>query len=526
MVLVYSFDEAAAHGLTEFEIGGKGLALVEISKLELPVPPGFIISTELFKRYCANERKLTIELKEMIFLKMKDLELKCGRSFGGFKNPLLVSVRSGAPFSMPGMMDTVLNLGVNEMVVKALAESSLNERFAYEIYGSFIRSFGKTVLKVPEENFTHAFEDIKETFGVKNVSVFSPSFYSHVVESYKLLVEKVTGKKLLEDPYEQLYQAISAVFDSWWNQRASTYRRMYKINEDLGTAVTVMSMVYGNIDESSLTGVVFSRNPSTGLKEIYGEYLSEAQGEEIVSGIRTPKPISELGLRMPKLYEHIIQAAYKIENFFKDMQEIEFTVESNKLFVLQSRTGKRSSMAAIKILVDMVEEGLITKKEALERIDISQVKQLFYRKIDQRFKGTPLVKGLPASPSVASGKVVFGLNDAIRMKEANVKVVLVRQETRPDDIAGVAASEGFLTVVGGLTSHAAVIARGLGKPCVVGCDKIRIDLERGFFEVNGIKVKEGDLITVDGSTGNVYLGEVPIVQPELTVEAKKLLSFQ
>jgi len=525
MDTVCSFDEAAALGLTKFDLGGKGFMLVEIAKMGLPVPPGFIVSTESFKKYFINGRKLTTELKEQIPTKMKGLEQKSGRNFGGIKYPLLVSVRSGAPFSMPGMMDTVLNLGINEMVVGALVELSSNERFVYQTYSSFIRSFGKLVMKIPDEKFMDMFENIKKTLCVKDIMESPSRFYRHVAESYKLLVEKESGKKLPEDPYEQLYQTISAVFDSWWNPRAIAYRKMYKISEELGTAVTVMGMVYGNYNEASLTGVVFTRNPSTGLKELYGEYLINAQGEEIVSGSRTPKSINELKLQMPEVYEQLIKAAYKIENYFKDMQDIEFTVESNRLYILQSRTGKRTTNAAVKILVDMVEEGLINKEEALKRIDISQVRQLFCKKVDPSFKDRPLAKGLPASPGVATGKVIFEVNDAISMKGANIQVILVRQETKPDDIVGVAASEGLLTVIGGLTSHAAVVARGLGKPCVVGCESIKINPKKSFFEVNSIKVEKDNTITIDGDTGNVYLGEVPIIEPELTTETRKLLSF-
>jgi pyruvate,orthophosphate dikinase len=524
MEMVYSFDEAASLGLTKFDLGGKGYMLVEITKIGLPVPPGFIMLTGSCKKYFADGRKLTTEVKDQIQRKMKNLEQKSGRNFGGVKNPLLVSARSGAAFSMPGMMDTILNLGINEMVVQALAEQSSNERFAYETYSAFIRDFGKLVMKVPDEKFREIFECTKETVDVKDLAS-SSNFYRQLAVTYKLMVENESGKKFPQDPYDQLFQAISSVFDSWWNPRAVAYRKIYRIGEDLGTAVTVMSMVYGNYDETSLTGVIFTRNPSTGLKELYGEYLMNAQGEEIVSGSRTPKPINELKHQMPEVYEQVLRAAYKIEKYFKDMQDIEFTVESGKLYILQSRTGKRTTMAEVKILVDMVEEGLLNKEETLKKIDVSKVKSLFYKKVDSNFKGQPLVKGLPASPSVAIGKVFFDVNDAIKMKDANIKVILVRQETKPNDIVGIAASEGLITVIGGLTSHAAVITRGLGKPCVVGCDKIRIDIEEGFFSVNGNKVEKGDLITIDGNTGNVYVGEVPIVEPELTVESKKLLSF-
>jgi pyruvate,orthophosphate dikinase len=522
---VYSFEEAARLGLSKFELGGKGYGLVEMCKLGLPVPSGFIISTECCRQYFRDGKKLHGELKSKVVEKIRWLEEKTGKGFGDPRKPLLVSVRSGAPISMPGMMDTILNLGVNDIVVEGLAKATSNAKFAYEVYSRFIYSFGKLVMKIPGEKFGSEFSRVKVELNSEGIGEDSPKFWERIVESYKKLMSKEARIEFPQDPYEQLFKAIAVVFDSWWNPRAATYRKVYKIGDDLGTAVIVMEMVYGNYNEKSATGVVFTRNPSNGVKELYGEYLVNAQGEELVSGVRTPKPINKLKSEMPKIYKELEEVANKLEKHFKDMQDIEFTVEDGKLYVLQTRTGKRTATASVKIAVDMVDEGLISKEEAIARIDPSELKQLFYKRVDPNWSVKPLARGLPASPGVAAGKVVFKVEDAIKLRELNEPTILVRQETTPEDIAGTIASEGLLTTKGGLTSHAAVVTRGLGKPCVVGCESIKIDLENELFIANGVQVKKGELITIDGLTGNVYLGEAPVVEPKPNGELEKLILF-
>jgi pyruvate,orthophosphate dikinase len=519
---VYSFREASELALTKFELGGKGFGLVEMYKIGIPVPYGFIISTECCRKYFANGKKLSEDVKKKVVEKIKELEDVTGKKFGDPRNPLLVSVRSGAPFSMPGMMDTILNLGINDEVVEGLAKITSNPRFAYEIYSRFINSFGKLVFKIRSEDFEEAYKVVKDNFASKSLDESFPEFWEKLVDAYKTVLSR-RGFILPQDPYEQLFKAITTVFESWWNPRAVTYRKIYKISDDLGTAVTVMQMVYGNFNEKSATGVLFTRNPSNGFKELFGEYLIKAQGEELVSGIRTPRPISELKQEMPEIYKQLEDVAYRLEKYFKDMQDIEFTVEDGKLYILQTRNGKRTPQASIKIAADMAEEGLISGEEAISRIDPSQIKQILHKRISSSISIKPIATGLAASPGVAIGKVVFKIEDAVKSKERGEPVILVRPETAPEDIVGVTASEGLLTTKGGLTSHAAVVARGFGKPCVVGCESIRIDFESESFIVKDRQVKKGEVISIDGSTGNVYLGQVPVEEPKISSEVNKIL---
>lgn len=521
---VYSFKEASSLELTKFELGGKGFGLIEMYKIGVPVPHGFIISTECCRKYFENGKKLSEEVKKRVVEKVKELENVTGKKFGDPENPLLVSVRSGAPFSMPGMMDTVLNLGINDEVVEGLAKITLNPKFAYEIYGKLIYSFSKLVFKINSEKFDSMFKKIKEDFSNRNLDESSPEFWKTLVEAYKGMLSE-HGLSFPQDPYEQLFKAIATVFESWYNPRAVVYRKIYKISDELGTAVTVQQMVYGNFNEKSATGVIFTRNPSNGAKELYGEYLVKAQGEELVSGIRTPKPISELKVEMPDIYKQLEEVAYKLEKYFKDMQDIEFTVEDGKLNILQTRNGKRTPQASIKIATDMAEEGLISEEEALSRIDPSQIKQMFHKRISSSVSLKPIATGLAASPGVAIGKIVFNIEDAVKSKERGEPVILVRPETAPEDIVGVTASEGLLTTKGGLTSHAAVVARGFGKPCVVGCETILIDYGNESFIVKDKRVRKGDVISIDGSTGNVYLGQVPVEEPKISSEVNKILIF-
>ena len=524
-IQVYLFEEAAKLNLTKFELGGKGYGLVEMTKLGLPVPPGIIITTEMCRRYFREGKTLLKKIEKIVMEKLRIIEQKTGKRFGDPSNPLLVSVRSGAPYSMPGMMDTILNLGINDEVVAGLVAITGDERFAYDTYRRFIQMYGKIVMKVPGEEFDRILENIKRKLGAKNDLEVTAEGWKEVVTLYKELIKKKTGKELPQDPKEQLISAIAAVFESWWNPRAVEYRKIYKISDELGTAVNIVMMVFGNLDDRSATGVAFTRNPSTGEKELYGEYLPKAQGEDVVAGVRTPRPLSELKDTLPEVYNELKRIAETLERYFRDMQDIEFTIEKGKLYILQTRTGKRTAQAAVKIAVDMVEEGLITKEEAIARIDPSDLEKLLHKQIDPNAKAKSIARGLPASPGAAVGKVVFNVEDAVKARENKEKVILVRPETTPEDIAGIFAAEGVLTSKGGMTSHAAVVTRGLGKPCVVGAESIKVDLDREIFEVNGIIVKKGETITIDGTTGSIFLGSIPLVEPKITGAIDKLLSW-
>jgi pyruvate,orthophosphate dikinase len=520
---VYFFGEGDAS--MKLLLGGKGANLAEMTRIGLPVPPGFTISTEACAHFYKNNQSWPEGLEEEVKKNLKALEEKTGKKFGDPSNPLLVSVRSGAPASMPGMMDTILNLGLNDEVVKGLIRLTANERFVYDCYRRFIQMFGNVVMGVDHSKFEAILDEVKEEVGAKLDTDLDAGALKKIIEKYKRLYKEGTGEDFPQEPWEQLRRAIDAVFLSWNNKRAITYRRIHNIPEDWGTAVNVQMMVFGNMGFDSGTGVGFTRNPSTGVKEYYGEYLLNAQGEDVVAGIRTPKPIIEMEKELPQVFEELKKVYEILEKHYKDMQDFEFTIERGKLYLLQTRTGKRTAQAAIKIAVDMVREGLIDEKTAVKRVEPNQINQLLHPQIDRSQPLKVLAKGLPASPGAASGKVVFDADGAEQHGNAGERVILVRPETTPDDIHGVVAAQGVLTSRGGMTSHAAVVARGMGKPCVAGCEAIKIDLDRREFTVNSVTVREGDYITIDGSTGEVILGQVKTIPPQLSEEFKHLLSW-
>ena len=505
-------------------LGGKGAGLSEMTRIKIPVPPGFTITTEVCNLYSKNKKYpegLDVEIES----NLNKLEEKTGKKFGDKKNPLLVSVRSGAAVSMPGMMDTILNLGLNPDTAQGLIELTKNERFVLDSYRRFIQMFGNVVLGIPHENFEKILEEIKEENKVKLDTELSIKALLKIVELYKAKVKEVTNEEFPEKPNIQLNMAINAVFDSWDNERAIAYRKLNDIPDNLGTAVNIQSMVFGNMGNDSGTGVAFTRNPSTGEKRFFGEYLMNAQGEDVVAGIRTPKEIEELKKDMPLVYNQLVDVYKKLELHYKDMQDIEFTIEKGKLFLLQTRTGKRTAHAAVKIAVDMVNEGLITKQEAVLRVEPNQLDQLLHKAIDPKAKIRVIAKGLPASPGAAVGSVVFSAEKAHDLNEEGKKVILVRNETSPEDIEGMAAAQGILTARGGMTSHAAVVERGMGKCCVAGCEKIRIHEKKKEFRIGDITVKEGDIITLNGNTGEVILGKVNLIDPELKGEFKTLMQW-
>ncbi|MDR5694694.1 MAG: pyruvate, phosphate dikinase [Armatimonadota bacterium] len=520
---IYMFEEGNAE--MRDLLGGKGAGLAEMSRIGLPVPPGFTITTEVCNEYYRLGRKLPEGLMEEVREKLRILEERTGKRFGDPANPLLVSVRSGAKFSMPGMMDTVLNLGLNDQTTEGLANLTGNPRFAYDSYRRFLQMFGNVVLGIKHERFEEALSGIKTRKGVKLDTELDASDLKEVVEEYKRIIREETGKDFPADPWEQLEMAIRAVFESWNNPRAITYRNLNKIPHDLGTAVNIQTMVFGNMGEDSGTGVAFTRNPATGEKEVYGEYLMNAQGEDVVAGIRTPKPIRDLAQENPQVYRQFLEVCDLLERHYRDVQDLEFTIERGKLWLLQTRTGKRTAQAAVKIAVDMVKEGLITKEEALMRVDPEDLAKLLHPSIDPLHKPKVIAKGLPASPGAASGIAVFDADQAEALGRDGHKVILVRPETNPDDIHGLAAAQGVLTSRGGMTSHAAIVSRGMGKPAVVGAEAISIDLVRREFRVDEIVVREGDLLTIDGSTGEVMLGEAPVIEPQLSGEVMELLSW-
>lgn len=516
---VYFFANGKADGNAKMKniLGGKGANLAEMTNLGIPVPPGFTISAEVCDYYYKHEKTYPDELKAQVEEAMKKLEEATGKKFGDPSNPLLVSVRSGAAVSMPGMMDTILNLGLNDETVKGLADATNNERFAYDAYRRFMQMFGDVVLKIPHEEFEKRLQKVKDEKGVKLDTELDAEDLKKVVESYKELYKKY-GKEFPQDPEKQLWLAIDAVFGSWMNERAIKYRQIHGIKEGelLGTAVNVVAMVFGNMGEDCGTGVAFTRNPSTGEKKYYGEFLPNAQGEDVVAGIRTPLPLDELKNRMPEVYNQLVEIFEKLEKHYRDMQDVEFTIERGKLYLLQTRTGKRTAQAAVKIAVDMVEEGLIDEKEAILRIQPEQIEQLLHPTFDteERKNAKVIAKGLAASPGAATGKVVFDAKTAEEWAEKGEKVILVRPETSPEDVGGMNSAQGILTSRGGMTSHAAVVARGMGKPCIVGCEEMEVDEENKQFKANGVVVKEGEWISIDGSTGEVMLGQLKTVVPE------------
>jgi pyruvate,orthophosphate dikinase len=498
-------------------LGGKGANLAEMTRMGLPVPPGFIITTEVCRVF-TEHGKYPAGLEKEMDSALKKLEKKTGKAFGDARNPLLVSVRSGAPVSMPGMMDTVLNLGLNDKTVEAVASKTKNSRFACDSYRRLLQMFGDVVLGVEHASFEKTLEKHKKAAGVELDKDLDGSALKAIIKDYEAIIRKETGKPFPQDPREQLRLAIGAVFKSWNNKRAITYRRLNHIPDDIGTAVNVQSMAFGNTGNNSGTGVGFTRNPSTGQKEHYGEYLINAQGEDVVAGIRTPQHIDRLKKDIPRAYEELLKVYGKLEKHYKDMQDFEFTIEDGKLYILQTRNGKRTAQAAVRIAVEMVREGLITKREAVMRVDPDQLNQLLHKQLDPvaKSEADALTKGLPASPGAAVGEVVFSADKAKALAEEGRKVVLVRTETSPEDIEGMHAAQGILTARGGMTSHAAVVARGMGKCCVAGASEAVVDEAKGTLAIKGVVLREGDHITLDGNTGEVYKGRLRVVDPELS----------
>jgi pyruvate,orthophosphate dikinase len=536
---VYSFGDGKAEGRADMRdlLGGKGAGLAEMANLGLPVPPGFTISTEVCTHFYAHDRTYPADLKDQVAIALDRVAHITGKRFGHADNPLLVSVRSGARASMPGMMDTVLNLGLNDTTAEALAKRSGDPRFAYDSYRRFITMYSGVVLGVEHHNFEELLDEHKEQNGYTLDTDLSAEDWMVLVERYKRRVRDERGEDFPQDPQEQLWGAIGAVFGSWMNQRAITYRRLHNIPETWGTAVNVQAMVFGNMGERSATGVAFTRNPSTGEKRLYGEFLINAQGEDVVAGIRTPQEITEaarleagaaspsMEKTMPQAFAELNRIYNLLERHYRDMQDLEFTVEQDKLWMLQTRTGKRTAKAALRIAVELAGEGLITNEEAVTRIEPAALDQLLHPTIDPNAERKVIATGLPASPGAACGEIVFSSDEAATLKADGRKVVLVRVETSPEDIHGMHAAEGILTTRGGMTSHAAVVARGMGKPCVSGAGAIRVDYARGVMTAGGQSFKAGDIITVDGSTGQVLAGRVRMIEPELSGEFATLMGW-
>jgi pyruvate,orthophosphate dikinase len=520
---VYYFNEGSAE--MRDMLGGKGANLAEMTRIGLPVPPGFIITTETCNEYIAKGREFPDGMMDQVLENLAKLEKETGKKLGYKSNPLFVSVRSGAKVSMPGMMDTVLNLGSNEDSVTTLAKATGNERFAYDSYRRFIQMFGDVVMGINGDNFEHVLSEKKQAHGYKYDTELTVDDLKELIEEYKQIIRGSAGIDFPANPVEQLKMAIRAVFESWFNPRAITYRKINDIPEDLGTAVNIQTMVFGNMGDKSATGVAFTRDPSTGEKVLYGEYLMNAQGEDVVSGIRTPQPLAKLKDDLPEAYAQLAEIMGKLERHYRDMQDLEFTIEQGKLYMLQTRAGKRTAAAALKIAVDMVSEELIDRKTAIMRIDPAQLDQLLHPRIDPKAEKKVLAKGLNASPGAATGKVVFDADTAQRMGKVGEKVIITRWETTPDDIHGVFESQGILTSHGGMTSHAAVVARGMGKPCVCGAEEIKIDYTSARFKVGNVVVKEGDIITIDGTTGEVMLGEVRLIPAEINEDFRNLLTW-
>src|SRR5215217_9152854 len=523
--LVYGFSEdpGAEDGLVAL-CGGKGAGLMRMRQLGLPVPEGFVITTEACAAYLRS-RQLPGGLMAQVMDHLERLEEATGRGFGDLKNPLLVSVRSGAPISMPGMMDTVLNLGLNDATVHGLAKSTKDQRFAHDSHRRFIQAFGEIVLKAPRHLFEEAIEEIKDERGVEADTELSAFDLEELAVRFKAIVAREARAEFPEGPNEQLELAIGAVFDSWLGERAAAYRKEYGIPESLGTAVTVQRMVFGNMGETSATGVAFTRNPATGEQGIFGEFLLNAQGEDVVAGIRTPRPLREMERILPNAYQQFLDTAGKLEREFRDMQDVEFTVEQDRLYMLQTRSGKRTGAAALKIARDMAEDGLISHDEAIMRVEPASLDQLLHPRIDPEAEREVLAHGLPASPGAATGKIVLNAPEAKELAEAGEAVLLVRRETHPDDVEGMIAAKGVLTAFGGMTSHAAVVARGMGKPAVTGCSSLKIDLARGELEIGGKRFEAGEVLTIDGTDGSVIRGDVPLVKPTPSEDFEVLLHW-
>ena len=514
---VYYFAAGEADGNASMKniLGGKGANLAEMTAIGLPVPPGFTLSTDVCTAYYAEGSKLPEWVKPDVLKALTRVETKIRKKFGDVKNPLLVSVRSGARASMPGMMDTILNLGLNDQTVEGLSTSSNNPRFAWDSYRRFIQMYSDVVMGMNSSLLEVTLEDMKAEKGIHLDTELTTDDLKKLVKKFKDLIQQMTGQSFPVDPHEQLWGAIDAVFKSWNTARAITYRELHDIPASWGTAVNVQSMVFGNLGDDSATGVAFTRDPSTGEKKFYGEFLVNAQGEDVVAGIRTPQTISILKEIMPEPYSDLEKIYKKLETYFKDMQDIEFTIEKNKLWMLQTRNGKRTAKAALQIAADMIDEKMITEEEAILRLDPSSLDQLLHPMLDPKAQKTLLAKGLPASPGGVCGQIVFTPEDAVLLKEQGKKVILVRVETSPEDIAGMIAAQGILTARGGMTSHAAVVARGMGKCCVAGCSEVEVDYSQEQMRVKGYNLKKGDIITLDGSTGEVYLGEVKTIEPKL-----------
>jgi len=512
---VYFFGggKADGHGDMKDVLGGKGAGLAEMTNAGLPVPPGFTIATSGCRLYFQAGNKTPDNIKTEAFQALDKLESLLGQKLGNAEKPLLVSVRSGGKFSMPGMMDTILNLGMNDKVAEAIARKTQNPRFAYDSYRRFIQMFGNVVMEIPKNKFEHVFDGQKKKKGVKLDTDLTADDLKQVIADYKKVVKREAGKDFPQEPKVQLEMAIEAVFRSWYNPRAQTYRRLNKISDDLGTAVNVQTMVFGNMGDSSGTGVGFTRDPATGAKEFYGEFLMNAQGEDVVAGVRTPVPIKELEKIMPDVYNQLREITTRLEKHYKDVQDFEFTIQEGKLYMLQTRNGKRTGPAAVRIAVEMVKEGLLTAQEALLRVEPEQLNQLLHPVLDESKPLKVVAKGLPASPGAAVGRVVFTADEAV-LEGRKHPVILVRAETVPDDIHGMEVAVGILTSRGGMTSHAAVVTRGMGKPCVAGCGEADVDDKRKQIRIGPHVVKEGDWLTLDGSTGRVILGKANLVEPD------------
>ncbi|EAC2500228.1 pyruvate, phosphate dikinase [Listeria monocytogenes] len=523
---VYQFSE----GSKEMKnlLGGKGANLAEMTNIGLPVPPGFIISTDACNDYTANNKHLSEAIFEEVKIHLAELEKQTGKIFGFAENPLLVSVRSGAPFSMPGMMDTVLNLGLNDQAAEGLANLTGDARSAYDSYRRFIQMFGDVVFEIPSYQFEQALSRIKKANDYRLDTELNATDLSALIDAYKLIFSQATGTDFPQDPLEQLRLAIIAVFNSWMNPRAVIYRRLHDIDASFGTAVNIQAMVFGNTGETSGTGITFTRNPSTGEKKVFGEFLLNAQGEDVVAGIRTPEPISALQERMPTVYKELLYTCELLENHYLDMQDIEFTIEKGQLYVLQTRSGKRTAKAAIQAAVDFVQEGKITREEAIMRVETKQLNQLLHPTfLESALKnGQVIATGLPASPGAATGQIFFEAKEAVQAAERGIPVILVRNETSPEDIEGMARSNAILTAHGGMTSHAAVVARGMGKCCIAGCAELIInEHEKKLLLSNGEALHEGDYLSLDGSTGKVYLGEIALTEAQIGGHFNELMAW-
>jgi pyruvate,orthophosphate dikinase len=527
MKQIYFYDEG--DGKNKKLLGGKGAGLCEMTRLKLPVPPGFVITTEVCKKYYENNKKLPNSLISELKKNIAKIEKKTGKKWNSKNNPLLVSVRSGAAISMPGMMDTILNLGLNDTTVEGLAEKSKNPRFAWDSYRRFIQLFGKVVFGVDDKKFDDVLEKAKKNQKVTEDSALNEESLRKIVTEYKMICQKHTGKKFPSDPYDQVELAIKAVFGSWMGERAIVYRDKNNITRDIadGTAVNIVSMAFGNMGDDSATGVVFTRNPGDGTNHIYGEYLVNAQGEDVVAGVRTGKLVDQMKQEMPESFKQLVKTCEKLEKHYKEPQDIEFTIEQGKFYLLQTRNAKMNAMGMIKTSVDMVKEKLIDKNRALTRLQAEQLEQLLHKTLDQKSikNHTQVAKGIAASPGAASGIAVFDVKRATTLGENGTKVVLIREETKPEDVPAFFESVGILTSRGGKTSHAAVVARGMGKPCIVGCSDMKIDYDKKTATIDGKVIKEGNAITIDGSSGKVFLGEIPTIEPKITQDFKTILEW-